>query len=294
MKLSVLMITYNHENYIAEALNSVLTQQVDFEYEIVIGDDCSTDQTKNILLEYKNKYPEKIRLILHEKNIGMHANLEAVFNGCLGEYIAILEGDDYWVATDKLQKQVNFMDVNKDVSESFHKVTTVYQNGDKESHEFPVGLTKTYFSLNDVVSQFFIPTLSVMFRKSIIGKFPMILYQVTNPDWLIHVLCAEKGKIGFINEVMGAYRVHSGGVWSGISRVKVLENTIFSAKIINKHLNLQYDLQLKRRMLEWHYEAGSILMRNLKYIQSAKHFFNVMYLGFFLILRKLMIWMKSK
>jgi glycosyltransferase involved in cell wall biosynthesis len=287
MKLSVLMITYNHENYIVEALNSVLRQQVDFEYEIVIGDDCSTDQTRNVLLEYENKYPEKIRLILHEKNIGMHANLESVFNGCLGEYIAVLEGDDYWVGTDKLQKQVNFMEANKDISESFHKVTTIYQNGDKESHEFPLGLTEIYFSLKDVVSQFFIPTLSIMFRKSVIEKFPMIFYQLANPDWLIHILCAEKGKVGFINEVMGVYRVHSGGVWSGLTRVNVLENTIRSAKIINKYLNFQYDSQLKRQMLGCHLEAGIILMKNLTYIQSAKHFFNVAYLGIFLILRKL-------
>lgn len=293
MKLSVLMITYNHENYIAEALNSALTQQVNFEYEIVIGDDCSTDQTRDILIEYKNKYPEKIRLILHEKNIGMHANLEAVFNECLGEYVAVLEGDDYWNVRDKLQKQVNFMEINKDISESFHKVTTIYQNGDKESHEFPIGLTKTSFLLKDVVSQFFIPTLSIMFRKSVIGKFPTTLYQVTNPDWLIHILCAEKGKVGFINEVMGVYRVHSGGVWSGVSRVKVLENTILSAKVINKYLNYQYDLLFRGRMLEWHLEAGMILRRNLKYIQASEHFFNAMYLRVFLILRKLMIWIKN-
>lgn len=271
MKLSVLMITYNHEAYIAQALNSVLEQEVNFQYEIVIGDDCSTDQTKDILLEFKNKYPEKIKLILHQKNVGMHINLEKVFDACMGEYIAVLEGDDYWINEDKLQKQVDFMDADKEVSECFHKVNTVYQDMQKGAHEFPEGLTQSFFTLKDVISQFFIPTLSIMFRRSSINKFPTILHQMTNPDWLIHVLCAEKGKIGFINEVMGVYRVHSGGIWSGEKRVKVLENTIQSAYIINKYLNYQYDWILTRRIAGWYYEAGEISIREFSFIQAIRY-----------------------
>jgi len=222
----------------------------------------------------------------------MHANLKAVLSACKGEYIAVLEGDDYWTSKDKLQKQVDLMDLHSDFSECFHLVKTVYED-DRESTLFPKTLKKDVYVLDDVVSEFFIPTPSVLFRKSAINSFPPSFYQMKNPDWMIHVLCAEKGKIGFINEVMAVYRVHSGGVWSGIGRVKVLENTIISAKVINKYLNYQYDILLKRRMSGWHLEVSVILMRSLNCIQSGKHFFNGNYLRILLILRKLISWIKS-
>src|SRR6266702_1500393 len=112
MKLSVLMITYNHEKYIAQALDSVLMQEVDSNYEIVIGEDCSTDNTRKIVLDYQRKYPNKIRALLPDKNLGMLWNFVATYEACQGKYVAILEGDDYWSSPVKLQKQVDFLDKN--------------------------------------------------------------------------------------------------------------------------------------------------------------------------------------
>lgn len=281
MKLSVMIITYNHEAYICQALDSVLMQEVDFEYEIVIGEDSSTDNTKNILLDYKKKYSDKIKLIMHDVNVGMHKNLELTFNACAGEYIAVLEGDDYWLNKNKLQKQLNLLERNSELTECFHKVKTIYQSSNKEPHEFPSTLNKHSFNLKDVVSDFFIPTLSIMFRKSAIGKFPSVLYQMTNPDWLIHVLCAEKGNVGFIDEVMGIYRVHDNGVWSGISRLKVLENTIQSANLVNNYLNYQYDAPLKNRISICHLECCMIFLRkkcNAK--MGVTHFSKFIYYKF--------------
>ena len=106
MKVSIAMVTYNHEKFIAKALDSVLMQRTDFDYEIVIGEDCSSDNTRNIVIEYKRRYPDNIVLFLNEKNLGMYGNCSQVFQACQGEYIAVLEGDDYWTSPDKLQKQV--------------------------------------------------------------------------------------------------------------------------------------------------------------------------------------------
>lgn len=121
MLVSVAMITYNHEKYISEALDSVLMQKVDFEYEIVIGDDCSLDNTKAIILEYQKKYPNIIRVLQREKNMGVTNNFYDVLKSCKGQYIATLEGDDYWTDKNKLQRQINYMEANEQCAGVAHK-----------------------------------------------------------------------------------------------------------------------------------------------------------------------------
>ena len=107
-KVSVLMITYNQERYISQAIESVLSQQTDFSYEIVVGEDFSTDNTREVCREYQQRYPDKIRLLERDKNLGMAGNFLSTFKECNGQYLAVLEGDDYWVNPHKLQSQVDF------------------------------------------------------------------------------------------------------------------------------------------------------------------------------------------
>lgn len=106
--VTIISLTYNHEKYIAQALESILMQKVNFTYEIVVGEDCSKDRTREILIQYAEKHPDKFHLLLHEKNIGAAKNQNKVFENCKGKYIAMLEGDDYWTDPYKLQKQVDF------------------------------------------------------------------------------------------------------------------------------------------------------------------------------------------
>ena len=110
--VSVFMMAYNHEKYISEAIEGVLMQNTNFDFDIVIGEDCSTDNTRQIILDYQRKYPGKFKLLLHKENIGAMANQQAVFSACTGKYIAICEGDDYWTDPYKLQKQVDFLEDN--------------------------------------------------------------------------------------------------------------------------------------------------------------------------------------
>src|SRR5687768_16687744 len=112
MKVSVAMITYNHEAFVAQAIESVLMQKTDFDFELVIGEDCSTDKTREIVNGYKSKYGERIRVLLPAKNLGINRNLKQTLLACQGRYIALLEGDDYWTSSLKLQKQVNFLDTH--------------------------------------------------------------------------------------------------------------------------------------------------------------------------------------
>lgn len=127
--VSISMITYNHEKYIRQALDSILMQKVNFEYEIVIGEDCSKDNTRNILLEYKELYPDRIKLILHDKNVGMKMNGNSVRRMCVGKYRASCEGDDYWTDPLKLQKQIDFLESNPDFIAITHDVEIVDDDG---------------------------------------------------------------------------------------------------------------------------------------------------------------------
>jgi len=119
IKVSVIMLAYNHVLYIAQAIDSVLMQETDFEYEIVIGEDCSSDGTREILIEYHKKHPDKIRLLLNKKNMGANANYRKTYSECNSEYVAYLEGDDFWIDRKKLQKEVVFLEKNNDVSMCF-------------------------------------------------------------------------------------------------------------------------------------------------------------------------------
>lgn len=128
--VSVFMLTYNHEKYIRQALDSILMQKVNFQYEIVIGDDASIDGTQNILKEYYRKYPERFRLILRKKNLGPTKNMYHVLTKLRGDYIACLEGDDYWTDDEKLQKQFDFMESHREYSGCMHDYMKIGFDGE--------------------------------------------------------------------------------------------------------------------------------------------------------------------
>lgn len=127
--VSVRTVTYNHEKYIAQCLEGILMQRTNFPFELVIGEDCSTDRTREIVLAYENKYPDKIRAIVSERNVGVAQNALRVMRACQGKYHAFCEGDDYWIDPLKLQKQVYFMEAHQDVTMCFHNALVVKEDG---------------------------------------------------------------------------------------------------------------------------------------------------------------------
>ena len=135
--LSVVFITYNHERYIRQALDSVLMQKTDFPFEIVVGEDCSTDHTRDILNEYKEKYPDQIRLLYREKNLGRPTlNVYQTAMECKGKYMAFLEGDDFWTDPEKLQKQVRFLEEHDE-----YEAVTIHRDWwVKTESRFPIRL----------------------------------------------------------------------------------------------------------------------------------------------------------
>ncbi|MEH2204207.1 MAG: glycosyltransferase [Nostoc sp.] len=239
MKVSILMMTYNHENYIAQAIESVLMQEVNFEYEVVIGEDYSTDNTRQILIDYQRNYPKKIRLLLPDKNLGMHKNFMNTLQACQGQYIAVLEGDDYWTSCDKLQKQVDFLDKNLDFAICFHNVLVFWQDNSYSPTIFLHNQSKTSTIENLLINNF-ISTPSVMYRAGLVQEFPDWFSEQSMGDWTFHILNAQYGKIGYIDEVMAAYRVHAKGVWSSKSRESQIKETIRMLDTIKYNLSSQY------------------------------------------------------
>ncbi len=245
-KASVLTITYNHERFITQALESALGQNTNFEYEIVVGEDCSTDRTRSIILQYEQTRPDKVRLLRRDKNLGMVRNFISTFKECRGEYVAILEGDDYWTSPLKLQRQIDFLEANNDYSMCFHKAQLIreeagWEPGKESLGVFPADLPKTTFNLEDLLISNFIPAASIVFRNYSHGKLPDMFSQCKFIDWPLAVFIAEHGKISFLNEIMSVYRFHSGSAWQTKSAVEKTEATIEMLELINAHLEFRYN-----------------------------------------------------
>ena len=254
VKVSVAMITYNHENFIAQAIESVLTQQTNFAIELVIGEDCSTDGTRAIVADYARKYPEQIRPIFHEHNVGANANFVAVLKSCQGQYLALLEGDDFWTSLHKLQIQVNALDENPDWSICTHRVNISF---DEITHRGPNFDPKHISTLDDLVFAPFVFTSAAIYRQIPVEQHPDWVHQVEIGDYSLSLFYAQNGKIGFIDEVMSTYRQHNGGFWS--QRESLAQRTALARdlRFIARHMKWCH-----RRRLES--QAAQALLKNLK------------------------------
>src|SRR5437016_193335 len=170
--VSVMMISYNHEQFIGQAIDSALSQRTEFPFEIVIGDDCSQDRTPEIIQEYVRRHPDRVRCLRRPANVGMLRNFTDVFQACSGRYIAVLEGDDYWTDPNKLQIQAEAMDRHPDWALSCHRVRFIHDHGRSESQVFPEGEQPSSYLLKDLFERSVIQTCSVMYRSGIVNLFP--------------------------------------------------------------------------------------------------------------------------
>lgn len=275
------MLAYNHERYIAQALDSALMQQVHFDYEILIGEDCSTDNTRDILIRYQQEYPDKIRLLLPDKNVGMHNNFIQTFKACRGNYIALLEGDDFWTSPDKLQKQVDFLDAHADYTICFHNALYLYQDGSTKSFLSPES-RKNIFTLEDVLYRNWMSTASIMFRQGFIYEFPDWIYDVNFIDWILQIILAQHGKIGYIDDIMNVYRIHSEGNWSWRSQIEMRLEIVKMYNYISNHLDFKYQKSIKLGMAE-NYRALAIAYTKNRDIKNAISYMNIWFFQYFLI-----------
>jgi glycosyltransferase involved in cell wall biosynthesis len=211
--LSVCLITYNHVNFIKQAIDGVLMQKVDFPWELIIADDFSTDGTREIVLEYKNKYPDLIKLILQEKNVGAAQNFIDLITAPKSKYIAYFEGDDYWTDPLKLQKQVDFLETNPDFAICFHNVAIINEDYPERNRLNNDDLTPEISTLDNLLEgNNYIATCSAVIKTNLIQNLPDWFTSLPFGDYGLYLIAARHGKIKYINEIMSVYRIHQGGI----------------------------------------------------------------------------------
>jgi len=265
MKLSVLVMTYNHREYISEALDGILMQKTDFDFEILIGEDDSDDGTREICREYAAKYPDRIRLFLNDRKNVIYIdgkptgrwNFINLFKHARGKYIAWCEGDDYWTDPYKLQKQVDFLDQKPDFVICFHHVDWLI-NGQLKRNTYLPPTSKGYYTADDLfMHDNFMRTCSVVFRNGLFDELPEWFYHIPYGDIAMHVLNAQHGKIGYIDETMGVYRVHSGGIYSNENPFFNIIRSIKTFSTLAEQLNYKDSDSYKIGMAKIHYWMSS-------------------------------------
>jgi glycosyltransferase involved in cell wall biosynthesis len=224
IKVSVAMIAYNVGKYLEEAIESVLGQRTNFRLELVIGEDCSTDNTRSIALSYQAKYPEIVRVLLPEKNQGLTPNSVATQNACKGEYIAILDGDDYWTDASKLQKQADLLDKDAALSAVAHQAQIIFDDIEGEDSYF--GATEPHrYTLKDTLQHRKFHTSSLVYRRSLWMRSGGIPASILSNERAIYPMLAYYGPIAYLPDVMCIYRRSSIGVSARVT-TKALETDL--------------------------------------------------------------------
>lgn len=205
--VSINCITYNHEKYIAEAIESFLMQETNFEFEIVIGEDCSTDNTRNIVQTYAKKYPEKIVLVTSEKNVGMQENERRIYLKSRGKYIADCEGDDYWTDPHKLQKQIDYMESHPTCTLCFHNANRVDIKGRLKGTMISEKIDNSIYDAGEIAVVGFIPTASRVYLKYTLENPPIWYATSIVGDFPSQVIITSQGYAYYMKEIMSVYRI---------------------------------------------------------------------------------------
>jgi glycosyltransferase involved in cell wall biosynthesis len=217
-KISVIVTAFNHEKFIEQCLESILLQKGNFNVEIIVGDDCSTDNTITILEEYRYKFPQLIDILPNIANLGITKNLKRCFEACKGDYIAICEGDDYWIDQYKLQKQMDRLEKDPDLSMCFSPIILFFEDTQRfEPFTKPKKSEKETITSKDLIDFNVIGNFSCcMYRSSTINKLPEGIFDLYAVDWMINISCGEIGDIGYLEDYMSVYRKHKSGAWTGL------------------------------------------------------------------------------
>lgn len=245
-KVSVCLITYKHENYIEKCLDSILEQQTSFDFEIVVGEDHSPDNTAKILEAYAQKHPEKIRAFIRPKNIGAKFNFLHTFFASKGDYIVHIEGDDYFCDPNKLQTQVEFLEQNPSYSACFHNAIMQYEDEIAvENHNINPPNQKAIIHSEDFLQEketWFMATASVMMRRKFVETLPEWFLKSKSGDIPLYVILAEQGPIGYIDKVMTVYRRHLEGMSFTDSNHQLifLQNRVFMYSKIGEYTKGKY------------------------------------------------------
>lgn len=228
IQVSVCVVTYNQEKFIAECLDSIVNQEVNFKFEIIIGEDCSTDNTRNIVQRYADEHPDLIIPIFHEKNVGAVENIKQVYKKARGKYIAHIDGDDMMLSS-KLAKQVMVLNDNPDCAICVHNMKAIDSNSEAMKEAFSIFKSGKYNLLDMyLINPFFIHS-----SKMFINKIESYIDRLDDNalDTEVHIEQAKQGDVFFIDEHLGSYRQFVG----------VTYHKNFISKIVSDRIQFIYE-----------------------------------------------------
>lgn len=236
---AVWMVTYNHEKFIAQAIESILSQKTEYDFRIFIGDDCSTDGTTGICMQYAKQYPDKIFFEPIPSNIGSNANGTRMYHVVINsgaKYLALCEGDDFWIDPEKLQKQISYLEANPDCA----TVCAHAKKVDAEGNEMDLVAMpeRERFTICDLAPANFIFTASSVFRAEHVKEaIEMPDFRITLAgDYFIEMIAASHGYIYYFREVQVAWRIHGGGAWGNKPLPVQLLNGLYCQYLMIRNL----------------------------------------------------------
>lgn len=266
MDVSVIVLTYNHEKYIRQALDSILMQKTNFSYEILVGDDASTDGTQEILKTYGERYPNVFRLFLRQKNIGASRNAYELLTSAKGEYLATCEGDDYWIDDRKLQIQVSYLQEHPEMVGCVHDCIVVNEDSELcKNQKIEWVKTKENFTLQDFQGIYLPGQYATFVRRNIFlnPKYDYSIIYKAHPmvaDRTSMMLYLQEGDIYHINRVMSCYRKHT----------KKDSKNITALSYKNNPNHVQEDYQILNQMERY---SNSVLNRKIKFEGRRRELF---------------------
>ncbi|HEY8889370.1 MAG TPA: class I SAM-dependent methyltransferase [Clostridium sp.] len=246
--VNVGVLAYNHEKYIVECLNSIIIQKGDFNLNIIICEDKSTDGTAGIVEDYINNVAVgknvTIEYLRSEENLGMVKNLKRLLIACdKSRYTALIDGDDYWDDENKIQTHIDFMESHPECSISFDDI--IIKNGDEfDFYNIQQQIKGDIFNTSDITSINFIGNISCCFYYSkYFNHIPNGFFEMFVGDWMLNIVFSMLGEIGHIRKAMTIYRKNVNGIWSGMTEYDKNKKTIELIDVYNKFLNYTYDEQ---------------------------------------------------
>jgi glycosyltransferase involved in cell wall biosynthesis len=250
--VSVCMITYGHEKFIEHAINGVLMQECDFEIELIIANDCSPDATDEIINRIIKSHPKGnvIKYIRHNKNKGIHSNFIWTINEAKGKYIALCEGDDYWIDPNKLQKQVDFLEENIGFVGSYHNTLVVYENEDKQ-HIYRENMKQQYEAEDTLSTWSLFHTSSFIFKKECF-VYKNFFEKCFSADMALFSIISLSGLLGKVDGTMSVYRKNDFGITSNdvVFYESFYVNRIALLGYLNQMHNYKYDYKYKKSIEE--------------------------------------------
>jgi glycosyltransferase involved in cell wall biosynthesis len=249
VRVSVLLTSFDHERYVAQALDGVLAQE-GVELELLVGDDASTDGTRDVIARYARRHPGLIRTYLPERNLGNGGKpiFAALMGQARGEYLAVLDADDYWTAPDKLRRQAAYLDEHPEAAMCFHDVLCVYEDDDRPDAPYNGPDQVADVSVSQLLDRCVVASCSPLFRRDAVLPLPAWYFDLPWGDWPLYLLAARHGAVRYLPELMGVYRIHSGGMYSGLARLEALEQR--SAFYERLEMAPEHDRTRRRKLAE--------------------------------------------